>query len=362
MKKITLIIVIAFLILISFYEINFHYSNPVMVTKNLPKFPTLSDFTLHSTNTNVVRIHIIDVSQPSDVLISRARRAVVERKVGVIYFKGDYKDSLLAKTKNTLKKIGFKIGTPKPFKIPKYLNIISAVLLVLFLAFFIDKKFLFLLILPIIDFKINVSIYLIYLVALIVPVIYLPKNKRSYFVSFLFVILFGSLSHFLFFQTRYVVGAAYPRGIKLVLLLPFFYLIYKYRIKIEKKDVRLLILLIILGIIYIVKSGNYIEPTIFERRVRDWMDTIFYVRPRFKELLIGFPLLWIMAKYGLKNKFAILLSLLAYTSVIDSFLHPYTDAFISAYRSAISLTLGIFIGELYYKVYNVGKRVFKWTE
>jgi hypothetical protein len=171
------------------------------------------------------------------------------------------------------------------------------------------------------------------------------------------VLIVGSLTHFLFFQTKYVVGASYPRGIKAVLILPFIYFIYKYKMKLEKKDLKVLIILGILGIIYIIKSGNYIEPTIFERRVRDWMDTIFYVRPRFKELLVGFPLLWIISKYNIKNKFVLFLSIIGYVSILDSFLHPYTDSLLSSYRSFLSLILGIPLGELYFKIYKSLKRV-----
>jgi hypothetical protein len=143
MKKIIIIIVVAFIVIISVYEIKAHYNNPVMVARKLPNFPVHSDFSLQSTNTKIVRMHIIDVNQPNDVLISRARRAVVERKVGVIYLKGNYSKRLVLNIEETLKKVGFKIGTPRPFAIPKYINIISASLLILLFSifFFIDVPY-----------------------------------------------------------------------------------------------------------------------------------------------------------------------------------------------------------------------------
>jgi len=355
-KRIALVMILIFIVCVSWYEVRIHYEDPVMVVNNLPDFPVASDFTLHPTQTNIVRMHVINVSQPTDVLISRARRAVVERKNGVIYFDGKYKTTILEQTKERLKSIGFKIGIPRPFTMPKYISTLSGVFLIVFSGLFIDRRFFFLIFVPILDLWFNASIYLAYPIAFVTPTIFLPKDRKDYFKSFTFIIIAGILIHFLLFQTKYVTGAFYPRAIKSILIVPFIFLIWKEKIRFQKKDMKIILLLIVLGIIYIVKSGNYIEPTILERRIRDWMDGIFYVRPRFKELLIGFPLLWISVKYSVKNKFIIMLSLLGYISVFDSFFHPYTDAVLSAYRSTLSLLIGIFIGEVYYRIYKSIKR------
>ncbi len=362
MKKTFIIFMVAYLLTISIYELNLHYENPVMVTNSYPNFKVISDFTLRGSDTNVVRMHIINVKQPEDILIARARRAVLERKVGVIYYDGNYNRSLLIKSENELKKAGFKIGIPHPFKIPPYLNTLSAIFLIVFLGMFVDKRLYALLILALCDVWFNLSVYLTYFIVFLIPAIYLPKNVKNYFKNFLTIVLLGIGIHFLFFQTKYVVGISYPRGVKLILILPFVFMLYKYKIRFEKKDIRLIILLVILGIVYIIKSGNYIEPSIFERRVRDYMDIVFYVRPRFKEFLIGFPFMWIVSKYKVKNKFIMLLSILAYISIFDSFLHPYTDAILSIYRSFISLGLGIVIGEAYYRIYKTIKGRFKYEK
>ncbi len=357
LKKIVLVFTLTFIVIVSYYEISLHYNDPVEIVNKMPSFPVASDFKLHPSKVKIVRMHIIDVKQPNDILISRARRAVVERKNGIVYFDGKYDKSLLDKTKNVLKKIGFRIGKPKPFIIPNYISIISGFALILFSAFFIDRRFLFLSFIPILGIWFNVNIYLSYILIFILPALWLPKNIKGYFTSFLLILTAGALIHFIYFQTPYVTGAKYPRGIKAVLIVPILFLIYKEKIRFKKEDVKIILILSILAFIYVIKSGNYIEPTNFERRIRDYMDMIFYVRPRFKEFLIGFPLLWIIAKYNIKNKFVKMLSVLAYISIFDSFLHPYTDAALSAYRSFISLILGIFIGELYYIIWKASKEL-----
>lgn len=357
LKKITLVFILAFIVIVSYYEISLHYNDPVEIVNKMPSFPVASDFKLHPSETNIVRMHIINVKQPSDILISRARRAVVERKNGVIYFDGKYDKSLLDETKKILEKIGFKIGKPRPFVIPNYINIIAGFVLVTFSIFFIDKRFVFLSFVPILGIWFNVNIYISYILIFTLPALWLPKNIKEYFISFLLILMAGMLIHFIYFQTPYVTGAKYPRGIKAILIIPILFLVYREKIRFKKEDMKIILILSILAFIYVIKSGNYIEPTNFERRIRDYMDMIFYVRPRFKEFLIGFPLLWIIVKYGAKNKFVKILSVLAYISIFDSFLHPYTDAILSAYRSSVSLILGIFIGELYYIIWRMYKRL-----
>lgn len=42
---------------------------------------------------------------------------------------------------------------------------------------------------------------------------------------------------------------------------------------------------------YLLRAGNYGLAPGFELRLRDWLDDALYIRPRFKEMLLGFPAL-----------------------------------------------------------------------
>ena len=97
------------------------------------------------------------------------------------------------------------------------------------------------------------------------------------------------------------------RGVKLALLLPvilvglYFYcgdrrvnsIAYVLRrvFRFPMTFSAFFVLLLAAGVIliYIFRSGNYIQLSEFEASVRLFLEKVFLVRPRFKEFLIGYP-------------------------------------------------------------------------
>ncbi|MBH37632.1 hypothetical protein CL658_01205 [bacterium] len=124
---------------------------------------------------------------------------------------------------------------------------------------------------------------------------------------------------------------------------------------------------IIFLIILIVRSGNFfIFPRFaLEEQFRQLLETIFFVRPRTKEFLIGYPFL-LMAFMYVDEKisrmwiwFFNILGSISLISVINSFCHLHTPLQVSLYRTVLGILLGIACTFIYLLGYKAITRVFK---
>lgn len=106
------------------------------------------------------------------------------------------------------------------------------------------------------------------------------------------------------------------------------------------------------GYYYLGRSGNNLGVGVspLEIKIREILEMVFLARPRFKEIIIGYPALW--AGIYLYNKyrqpFILFITGLAVVvgsiSMVNSFCHVFTAAFISAQRSLAGLLVGSIIG------------------
>ena len=105
----------------------------------------------------------------------------------------------------------------------------------------------------------------------------------------------------------------------------------KYLIGGKKSDIIICVLILILGAVYLIRSGNTAISE-SERMFRDRIVDITLARPRTKEFLIGWPCLAILAniKPTKENGFLYVIisiaSSILFASVINSFCHVFTDA------------------------------------
>ena len=107
--------------------------------------------------------------------------------------------------------------------------------------------------------------------------------------------------------------------------------------------------LVIFLMVLIIRSGNFfVFPRfLLEEQFRQSLESIFYVRPRTKEFLIGYPFLLIAFMYvdGKISRLWIwffnIVGSIALISVINSFCHLHTPLQVSLYRSVLGLLLGI---------------------
>jgi hypothetical protein len=106
--------------------------------------------------------------------------------------------------------------------------------------------------------------------------------------------------------------------------------------------------------IYVGRSGNTsgIQVSGLEVRLREMLENIFLARPRFKELIIGYPalfaLVYLYNKYG-REYIALILGLgvmMGSISMVNSFCHVFTAVMISLNRTLAGLLVGVIIGLL----------------
>ena len=165
-------------------------------------------------------------------------------------------------------------------------------------------------------------------------------------------------------------------GVKAVIVVPplvaFALYIYSRRFGIEPLDARTsanapvrayqlgaLVVLAGLAVVYIARSGNQsdITPSAFELALRSNLTAVLGVRPRFKEFVIGFPLMMLLPALRLEHKrlvgwlFAIGIAI-GTSDIVDTFSHLHTPLVVSALRVINGAVIGIAIGLVAIAVYR----------
>ncbi len=104
-------------------------------------------------------------------------------------------------------------------------------------------------------------------------------------------------------------------------------------------------------IVALLRSGNVSVLPVpeLERELRDALEQLLVVRPRFKEFLIGHPalLLWISLGPIRWRPWAVgllAIGMLGQVSIVNSFLHLHTPLWVSLLRTLHGLWLGLLIG------------------
>jgi len=115
----------------------------------------------------------------------------------------------------------------------------------------------------------------------------------------------------------------------------------------NKKVVSITIITIFLLYIYLSRSGNYslFSATPLELQIRMLLEENFLVRPRAKELLLGYPcmfLLFLIDRQTHKTLFIYLLlgSAIIGISVLNTFCHSFTPINVSLMRVILGFLLG----------------------
>ncbi len=170
------------------------------------------------------------------------------------------------------------------------------------------------------------------------------------------------LGNALLSENAYLLAARSFRGVKLAYLLPLV-LIAAYWLwqqtehgqQLSRLKERLTWKTLIVGIIalagigfYILRSGNETGAVSgFELWLRQALDRFFGVRPRFKEFLIGYPVLLILPLLAWQPAWSFLALLLAATgqvSIFNTYMHLHTPFLLSLQRTGWGLVLGSLLG------------------
>ena len=143
------------------------------------------------------------------------------------------------------------------------------------------------------------------------------------------------------------------RGVKLSLvILPLYvFLYYLYKNRKEKFkffDVAIILVTLLGGIYYVLRSGNYSFVLDIERNFRDFLDTTLIVRPRFKDIIsYPFLILFISNKFKIKGKLGAIvptLGSIAIASTVNTFCHSTSPLWTELLRSFYGFVFGFSIG------------------
>jgi len=126
------------------------------------------------------------------------------------------------------------------------------------------------------------------------------------------------------------------------------------RFLLDKPNYLVLVLLMVggaAGYYYIGRSGNaMVSVSGLELRMREILESIFLARPRFKELLIGYPALMVMIYWYKKYRQELILLVLGLgvmmgsISMVNSFCHVFTAVIVSVNRTMAGLLTGLLLG------------------
>ncbi len=168
---------------------------------------------------------------------------------------------------------------------------------------------------------------------------------------------------------RYIMNVFIFTGVKLAFLAPLLLFLVNYvscmvgfsdfkdnaiKFLFAKPNYLVLVLLIVggaAGYYYLGRSGNaVVSVSGLEIKTREILEGIFLARPRFKELLIGYPALFVMVYWYRKYKQDLILLVLGVgvmmgsISMVNSFCHVFTAVTVSINRTLGGLLLGVLVG------------------
>jgi hypothetical protein len=200
------------------------------------------------------------------------------------------------------------------------------------------------------------------LIAIMIPIIAMRYSK-SVMMSLGITSIGVAAISLLLASPEFQLGIYPFLGIKLALIIPILIVAKnlcqdKTISDIIKEPIRIIHLIGIAAIVfYLIRSGNgQVKATLpYEVNLRNWLEQLLIIRPRTKEILIGYPALFLFfsqRSYNLPQTYRWLVgscATLALVSFVNTFCHAHIPLEISIYRSI----LGILLGYGVYHCYDV---------
>ena len=182
----------------------------------------------------------------------------------------------------------------------------------------------------------------------------------------------GLLASALLGSELYFLKLEEPRGIKAALVLPLLVVAVGLLRRYRPRDFRLWDgivwgAVLLATILALIRSGNL--PSIsdwplfaWERDLRGMLEGALGVRPRFKEFLIGHPLLlvgFLLHSRGRRPATAALLTLgtIGQVSLVNTFLHLHTPLVLTLLRTLLGVGLGLLLGIALWGAVRVGMKL-----
>jgi len=194
-------------------------------------------------------------------------------------------------------------------------------------------------------------------------VIFFKISSKNVFKIIFFGLLLGTTVYSSAYTYEYIYKLTNVRGVKILLMFLLVLVFIRYFRTISFKQLELkkivpLFLALSAGIVfYIMRSGNWVFVSNFERKARDILEKILIARPRSKELLAyiffytkplgGTEILWRMMR-------AVLV-----ISILDTFLHIHSPIYLGILRTLNGFAASFIILaliELIKKIKTPGRR------
>ncbi len=205
------------------------------------------------------------------------------------------------------------------------------------------------------------------------PIFLYTKIIKNIFVGITRIMLISLLGGLaiaaLLTQQKFILAIQLFSGIKIAYVLPIFIvtIYFWWSSKEEKRalleDIKkpilfehalLVLILMVFGIIYITRSGNFSILTIsnIEEKIRLFLEKYLIARPRNKEFLVGYPLLsLVIAMNHLDIHYlkipVIAIGTIAPITVVNTFCHIHTPFLFSLLRTFNGYWLGLFFAILF---------------
>ena len=180
-------------------------------------------------------------------------------------------------------------------------------------------------------------------------------------------------------KTNFALGINVFAGVKVATIMPILlvliYLVYrehkldvKYYTGILQRKISYgeLLAIGILGVVllvYVRRSGNSGTTSSYELAFRQFLDTVLGVRPRTKEILIGYPILLAFLYYGYKERYIVFMifAVMGPISLVNTYAHIHTPVLISLIRSGYGILIGAVVGLiLIWLIKLVSKVIKRW--
>ncbi len=305
----------------------------------------------------IFRVHtirqeeVVKMRLDERMIYHRLRRAILERSVDMLWLQPLENIDVASLIQKIEREFGKPVNEPQPQQIGNTLPWIPLSLIVLLISSF---SFLIAAVTFILFFfSFDLSVFVASIVGTVTA--YLTVRKRKY-LPFVYLLL-GLLTYASLTKFGYMNDLLQFRGVKLSLVaLPF---VVTVKVVLQNRDFikqykKYLpyfgAVFLAFGYYYITRSGNFAIVPDFERKIRDIVESILWVRPRLKEI-IGYPAYFVYLSYSKKRwlSFFEVLGAIALVSTFNTFCHIKTPLIVSLYRSAISIILG------YLTLYIVGR-------
>lgn len=118
------------------------------------------------------------------------------------------------------------------------------------------------------------------------------------------------------------------------------------------------------GFYYLSRTGNSGQVSWIEMIIRNWLESTFGVRPRFKEFMLGHPPLLLGLFLAIRYRAAwvlIIVGALGQLTMVSTFTHIHTPLYISIIRTLLGLGAGLVIGGIFIAAWIVLEGVWrKW--